>query len=88
MYKREETKPVFVGGVQIGGQKSVVIQSMTTADTRDVESTLAEIQRLHDVGCQIVRLAVINEDAVPSKKSRSALRCRWWPIFISTTSWR
>ncbi|NRR24051.1 flavodoxin-dependent (E)-4-hydroxy-3-methylbut-2-enyl-diphosphate synthase [Brevibacillus sp. MS2.2] len=68
MFKREETKPVFVGGVQIGGQKSVVIQSMTTADTRDVEKTLAEIQRLHDVGCQIVRLAVINEDAARAIK--------------------
>ncbi|MCM3621033.1 flavodoxin-dependent (E)-4-hydroxy-3-methylbut-2-enyl-diphosphate synthase [Brevibacillus borstelensis] len=69
MYKREETKPVFVGGVQIGGQKSVVIQSMTTADTRDVEGTLAQIQRLYDAGCQIVRLAVINEDAARSIKA-------------------
>ncbi len=68
MFKREETKPVFVGDVQIGGQKSVVIQSMTTADTRDVEATLAQIQQLYDVGCQIVRVAVINEDAAKAIK--------------------
>ncbi|MGC5324082.1 flavodoxin-dependent (E)-4-hydroxy-3-methylbut-2-enyl-diphosphate synthase [Brevibacillus sp. SYSU BS000544] len=76
MYKREETKPIFVGGVQIGGQKSVVIQSMTTADTRNVEATLNEIQRLYDAGCQIVRLAVINEDAaraIKQIKARSPL---------------
>lgn len=76
MYKREETKPIFVGGVQIGGQKSVVIQSMTTADTRNVEATLDEIQRLYDAGCQIVRLAVINEDAaraIKQIKARSPL---------------
>jgi len=76
MFKREETKPVYVGGVQIGGQKSVVIQSMTTADTRNVEATLEEINRLYDVGCQIVRLAVINEDAaraVKQIKERSPL---------------
>ncbi|EKS54238.1 4-hydroxy-3-methylbut-2-en-1-yl diphosphate synthase, partial [Citrobacter freundii ATCC 8090 = MTCC 1658 = NBRC 12681] len=57
-------------------KKSVVIQSMTTADTRDVEKTLAEIQRLHDAGCQIVRLAVINEDAaraIKKIKERSPL---------------
>jgi (E)-4-hydroxy-3-methylbut-2-enyl-diphosphate synthase len=76
MYKREETKPVFVGGVQIGGQKSVVIQSMTTTDTRDVESTLAQIQSLADAGCQIVRLAVVNQDAalaIKKIKERSPL---------------
>jgi len=76
VYKREETKPVWVGDVQIGGQKSVVIQSMTTTDTRDVEGTLAQINRLYEAGCQIVRLAVINEDAaraIKQIKQRSPL---------------
>lgn len=63
MFKREETRPVFVGGVQIGGQSSVVIQSMTTTDTRDVASTVAQIKELAKAGCQIVRLAVVNQDA-------------------------
>lgn len=76
MFRREETRPIFVGGVQIGGQSQVVIQSMTTTDTRDVEATLAQIQRLADAGCQIVRLAVVNQDAaekIREIKKRSPL---------------
>ena len=68
MFTREETRAVFVGGVQIGGQNDVVIQSMTTTDTRDVDATLRQIERLAEVGCQIVRLAVINEDAAKAIK--------------------
>ncbi|MBE3595435.1 MAG: flavodoxin-dependent (E)-4-hydroxy-3-methylbut-2-enyl-diphosphate synthase [Hydrogenibacillus sp.] len=63
MYTREQTKPVRVGNVVIGGQKTVVIQSMASTDTRDVEGTLRQIEALHAAGCQIVRLAVVNEDA-------------------------
>ncbi|MFV9509820.1 flavodoxin-dependent (E)-4-hydroxy-3-methylbut-2-enyl-diphosphate synthase [Tepidibacillus sp. LV47] len=76
MFKREETRPVFVGNLQIGGQNDVVIQSMTTTDTRDVEGTVAQIERLKEVGCQLVRLAVINEDAahaIKEIKKRSPL---------------
>lgn len=76
MFKREETKPVWVGDVQIGGQKSVVIQSMATTDTRDVEGTLQQINQLYEAGCQIVRLAVVNEDAaraIKEIKQRSPL---------------
>ncbi|MCG0314850.1 MAG: flavodoxin-dependent (E)-4-hydroxy-3-methylbut-2-enyl-diphosphate synthase, partial [Calditerricola sp.] len=63
MYRREETKPVFVGGVQIGGNGEVVIQSMTTTDTRDVEATVQQIWDLASAGCQVVRLAVPDEEA-------------------------
>jgi len=41
---------------------------MTTADTRDVEATLKQIEQLHEAGCQIVRLAVVNEDAAKAIK--------------------
>lgn len=76
MYRREETRPVFVGNVQIGGQKDVVIQSMTTTDTRDVEATIKQIEALADAGCQIVRLAVVDEQAahaIKEIKKRSPL---------------
>jgi len=76
MYRREGTRPVFVGDVQIGGQKDVVIQSMATTDTRDIEATVKQIQQLADVGCQLVRLAVINEEAalaIKEIKKRSPL---------------
>jgi len=68
MYKREETRPVFVGNVQIGGQNDVVIQSMATTDTRDVDATVKQIERLAEVGCQLVRVAVINQDAAKAMK--------------------
>lgn len=56
MYHRNQTRPVFVGGIQIGGNDEVVIQSMTTSKTRDIEATVAQILRLEEAGCQIVRV--------------------------------
>lgn len=76
MIHREETRPVHVGDVQIGGQSDVVIQSMTTSDTRDVEATVKQIEKLAEVGCQIVRLAVVDEEAaraIKEIKKRSPL---------------
>jgi (E)-4-hydroxy-3-methylbut-2-enyl-diphosphate synthase len=64
MVQRNRTRPVFVGGVQIGGNDAIVLQSMTTTRTRDVEATVLQIERLAHAGCQIVRVAVLDmEDA-------------------------
>lgn len=68
MYLREETRPIYVGGVQIGGQRDVVIQSMTTTDTRDIDATVKQIEGLANAGCQIVRLAVVDEEAARAIK--------------------
>lgn len=68
MFLRGETRPVFVGNVQIGGQSDVVIQSMTTTDTRNVDETVKQIERLAEAGCQIVRLAVVDEEAARAIK--------------------
>lgn len=56
-------KEVSCGGVKIGGNAPVSIQSMTNTKTHDVEATLAQIDRLEQAGCQIVRLAVPDMDA-------------------------
>ena len=61
--KRRKSRVVKVGDVLIGGGFPVSIQSMTTADTRDVEATVAQVNRLFEAGCDIVRLAVLNHDA-------------------------
>src|SRR5437899_12538428 len=62
---RRKTRQISVGNVAIGGDAPIVVQSMTTTYTRDVESTVAQIHRLEDVGCEIVRVAVPEmEDAV------------------------
>lgn len=52
------TKQIIVGGVAIGGGSSVTVQSMTNTDTRDVEATVAQINRLTEAGCEIVRSSV------------------------------
>ena len=53
------TREVSVGGVKIGGRNNpIAVQSMTTCDTRDIETTVAEIIGLEEVGCEIIRVAV------------------------------
>ncbi|WP_134297279.1 flavodoxin-dependent (E)-4-hydroxy-3-methylbut-2-enyl-diphosphate synthase [Spiroplasma gladiatoris] len=59
MINRENTKKVFVGNVQIGGNNKVVIQSMTTSKTHNVEETIKQINQLYNEGCEIVRVAVL-----------------------------
>lgn len=54
---RKNTRPVKVGNLTIGGNDEVIIQSMATTKTHDVEATVAEINRLEEAGCQIVRVA-------------------------------
>ncbi|PKK39122.1 1-hydroxy-2-methyl-2-(E)-butenyl 4-diphosphate synthase [Clostridiaceae bacterium JG1575] len=52
-----------MGSVPLGGQAPIVIQSMTNTDPRDVEATLAQIRALATAGCQIVRLAIPDQEA-------------------------
>ncbi|AIC94094.1 MULTISPECIES: flavodoxin-dependent (E)-4-hydroxy-3-methylbut-2-enyl-diphosphate synthase [Shouchella] len=54
---RKHTRPVKVGNLTIGGNDEVIIQSMTTTKTHDVDATVAEIERLEEAGCQVVRVA-------------------------------
>ncbi len=56
-------KQISAGGIKIGGGAPVTVQSMTNTKTEDVEATSAQIQRLCDAGCEIVRLAVPNKEA-------------------------
>ena len=63
LIQRRKTKSIHVGSVKIGGGAPVVVQSMTCTDTRDVKSTLSQIKRLDDAGCEIVRVAVPDEEA-------------------------
>ncbi len=56
-------KTINVGGVKIGGENPVSIQSMTNTDTRDVEKTVSQIKRLETAGCEIIRVAVLDMDA-------------------------
>jgi (E)-4-hydroxy-3-methylbut-2-enyl-diphosphate synthase len=57
-YKRHKTREVRVGNVVVGGDHPIIVQSMTTPDTHDIEATVAEILRLEKAGCELVRVTV------------------------------
>lgn len=62
------TKQVSCGDIKIGGDAPISIQSMTNTDTKDVIATVQQIRCLQDAGCQIVRIAVPDEQAVRAFK--------------------
>lgn len=64
MFERRKTRQVRVGGVLIGGDAPIAVQSMNNTDTRDIHRTLEQIAALHDAGCEITRLAVPDLAAV------------------------
>lgn len=55
---RRKTRQIHVGNVLIGGDAPIAVQSMTTMYTRDVDASVAQIIRLEEVGCELVRVAV------------------------------
>jgi (E)-4-hydroxy-3-methylbut-2-enyl-diphosphate synthase len=72
---RDNTHPVSVGGVMIGGGNQVVVQSMTDTDTADIPATVAQVKLLADAGSEIVRITVNNAAAaaaVPEVSKRLA----------------
>jgi len=67
--ERYPTKKIYVGDVAVGGDAPISVQSMTFSDTRDVEATVDQINRLHFAGADIVRVAVPEmEDALALKE--------------------
>lgn len=67
--KRHLTKVVNVGGVLIGGENPVKVQSMNNTDTRDANSTLEQIQQLYEAGCDITRVAIPDMEAAEALKT-------------------
>lgn len=57
-FQRHKTRVVQVGNVPIGGDNPIIVQSMTTPDTCNLEATLTEIHRLEEAGCELVRVTV------------------------------
>lgn len=71
---RHKTREVVVGAMAIGGDNPIRVQSMTTTDTFDVEATIAQIQRLEEAGCELVRVTVPKaEDANALTKIRERI---------------
>ena len=61
--KRNETRKIRVGGLEIGGDAAVTVQSMCNTKTWDVDATVAQIKALRAAGCDIVRIAIADMDA-------------------------
>ncbi len=66
--ERRKTRQIRVGDVTVGGDAPVRVQSMTSTDTRNVKATLDQIHRLYEAGCEIVRVAVPDMEAVSALK--------------------
>ena len=60
---RRKSREVYIGSVGIGGEAPIVVQSMTNTDTRNINETVKQINALQEVGCEIVRIAVPDQEA-------------------------
>lgn len=69
MITRRNSKIIQIGGVAIGGNAPIVVQSMTKTDTRNTKATILQIKELEEAGCELVRVAV------PDKQAAAAIRC-------------
>ena len=68
IYNRRVTKSIDVGGVKVGGNSPITVQSMTKTDTRDISATSRQISELEEAGCEIVRCAVPDMEAAEALK--------------------
>lgn len=68
MFKREDTRVVEVGKLKIGGGNPVVLQSMCNTKTEDIKGSIAQVQKLAEAGCELIRLTV------PTKEAAFALK--------------
>jgi len=72
--QRNKTKVIRVGNVEIGGNNRISIQSMTNTKTKDVEATVEQIKQLEKAGCEIIRVAVFDqEDAYAIKEIKKQI---------------
>src|SRR3989304_4086023 len=60
---RRKTKEIRIGNVRVGGAAPISVQSMTCTETSDVKATVAQIRALEEAGCEIVRVAVPDEES-------------------------
>jgi (E)-4-hydroxy-3-methylbut-2-enyl-diphosphate synthase len=72
-FPRRQSVGVSVGGVMVGGNAPVVVQSMTNTDTADIDQTVAQVAALHRAGSELVRITVDRDEsaaAVPAIRER------------------
>src|SRR5574344_15117 len=67
--QRRKSRQIKIGDVKIGANAPISVQSMCNTDTRDLKTTLSQIKKLENAGCEIVRLAVLNKEAAENLKN-------------------
>ena len=68
LFERKKTNVLNIGGVKIGGNNPIAVQSMCNTDTRDVSATVSQIKELQDAGCEIIRVAIPDMTAAEALK--------------------
>lgn len=68
-FARKKTRQITVGGVKIGGDAPITVQSMANTDTRNAAATIDQIKRLEEAGCEIIRVAVPDMEAAEAFKT-------------------
>lgn len=63
MFTRRKSKQINIGGVAIGGDAPISVQSMTNTDTRNASATITQIKECETLGCELIRVAVPDEAA-------------------------
>jgi (E)-4-hydroxy-3-methylbut-2-enyl-diphosphate synthase len=79
--RRRKTRSVPVGSIMIGSEHPVAVQSMINEDTLDIEGSVAGIRRLHEIGCEIVRVTVPSiAHAKAMEQIRDRLHATYQPV--------
>jgi len=76
MTARRSSRELKIGNVTVGGNAPIAVQSMTKTDTRDVNATANQVKELQECGCEIVRIAVPDRqavDSIPAIKKNTSL---------------
>ncbi len=68
MINRRKSTKLNIGNIEIGGDAPISVQSMCNTDTRDVKATVNQIKKLEESGCELVRLAILNQEAASAIK--------------------
>ena len=68
MFTREQTRPVKIGNLTLGGGNLVRVQSMTQTFTSDIKATVSQINEMVDAGCEIVRITIPDMDSAKALK--------------------
>lgn len=65
---RQNTKLLTIGNVKIGANNPICVQSMCNTDTRNIPATIKQIEELANSGCELIRLAILNNEAADAVK--------------------